>query len=50
MRWIIFLFILRPLIAANYWLRGRRLIADKCFWADDLAFSWGYSHDPERRL
>jgi len=43
MKRLIFMAILQPLILANYWLRQRRLIADKWFWADKLALGWGYS-------
>lgn len=38
----IFYAFLRPLIAANYWLRGRGWAEDKWFWADRLATSWGF--------
>lgn len=42
MRSAIFWIVLRPLIAGNYWLRRRHMIADKWFWADELAISWGF--------
>lgn len=43
MRAIVFHIILSPLIRANYWLRSHGLAADKWFWVDVLALSWGYS-------
>ncbi len=43
MREIFFFVVLRPLILANYWMRERRLLPDKMFWADALALSWGFT-------
>lgn len=57
MRAVIFYLFLRPLIIANYWLRGhgrRRMklgelelwvqgyLPDRWFWADRIASGWGY--------
>lgn len=46
-KWLIWIVILKPLILANYWLRKQKYIADEWFWADWIAFTWGYSVDPK---
>lgn len=43
MRTAIFYLFLRPLILANYWMRERKLLSDKWFWADATALSWGFT-------
>lgn len=43
MKRLIFLLVLRPMILMNYWLRARHIIRDAWFWADLLAFTWGYT-------
>lgn len=45
MKRLVFLYVLKPLILVNYWLRGRKIIKDDWFWADALALSWGYTVD-----
>lgn len=42
---VTFYVFLRPLIVVNYWLRECHLIADRWFWADAVAFGWGYVVD-----
>lgn len=41
-RWIVFHFYLKPLIKRNYRLRAQGVLPDEWYWADELAFSWGY--------
>lgn len=47
MRAVIFYVFLRQLIMVNYWLREHDYAEDKWFWADALAFSWGYTYNPD---
>lgn len=42
-REVIFRQILLPLILENYEERALGLAPDEWFWADELAFSWGFT-------
>jgi hypothetical protein len=46
MRRLIWRWVLRPLIAVNYWLRLKELCSDRMFWADAVAVRWGYYYNP----
>ncbi len=42
MKFIIFHLYLKPLIKENYRLRAEGKLPDEWFWADRLAYEWGY--------
>lgn len=42
MKFLIFWLYLRPLIKENYRLRMAGELPDEWFWADHLAYTWGY--------
>ena len=42
MRYLIYRFMLSPLIRRNYRLRNSGVLPDEWYWADALALRWGY--------
>jgi hypothetical protein len=46
----LFLQTLRFLTIANYWLRERRILPDKWFWADRMLLERGYAVGPDNKL
>lgn len=42
MKWLVFVLWLRPLIKRNYKMRAAGVLPDEWYWADELAFDWGY--------
>ena len=45
MKYLIYKYILKPLILRNYRARMTGLKPDKWYWADELAAKWGFSID-----
>jgi len=50
MKYLIVLFVLRPLTWCNYQLRILHLIKDKWFFADKLMLRWGFRMGSWKRL
>lgn len=50
MNWLYVRLILYPLVAANYWMRRRKWLADRWFWADGAMLSRFYWVDPHYKL
>ena len=50
MKYLIYYLILRPLIKRNYRLRGLQKPQEKWYWADKIAYDWGYWTEAEEGI